>query len=111
MARAVFQEVRVGLLGLGTVGSGVAEILHNKRAGIEREIGLPVRLARVLVRDLNKRRGFAVDSSLMTSAPAAVVESDDVNMVVEAMGSEEPAGDYLRRAMKAGKQVITANKE
>jgi len=104
-------EVRIGLLGLGTVGSGVAEILSRKRADVEREIGLPVRLCRVLVRNREKRRGFTVDPQLLTSDPADIVESPDVNMVIEVMGGEEPAGSYIRRAMNAGKQVVTANKE
>jgi homoserine dehydrogenase len=104
-------EVRVGLLGLGTVGSGVAEILIRKRADVEREIGLPVRLCRVLVRDPEKRRGFAVDPSLLTSDPADILDSPDINMVVEVMGGVEPAGRYIRRAMESGKQVVTANKE
>ena len=104
-------EIRIGLLGLGTVGSGVAEILTRKRADVEREIGLPVRLCRVLVRDLDKRRAFVVDPALLTTDPGAILESPDIDMVVEVMGSEEPAGSYIRRAMKAGKQVVTANKE
>ena len=104
-------EVRVGLLGLGTVGSGVAEILTRKNTDVAREIGLPVRLCRVLVRDPGKRRGFALDPALLTTDPKDVLESPDVNLVVEVMGGEEPAGSYIRRAMQAGKQVITANKE
>ncbi|HLY67248.1 MAG TPA: homoserine dehydrogenase [Chloroflexota bacterium] len=111
MAHSSFDEVRVGLLGLGTVGAGVAEILTRKRADLEREIGLPVRLCRVLVRDQDKRRGFALDAELLTSDPAEVLEQPDINMVIEAMGGEDPAGSYIRRAMIAGKQVVTANKE
>src|SRR5690242_12696871 len=104
-------EVRVGLLGLGTVGSGVAEILTRKRADVEREIGLPVRLCRVLVRDRDKRRGFAVDPALLTENPDDVLDDPAIDMVLEVMGGEEPAGAYIRRAMQAGKQVVTANKE
>jgi homoserine dehydrogenase len=104
-------DIRVGLLGLGTVGSGVAEILTRKRAEVEREVGLPVELCRVLVRDLTKRRGFALDSSLLTTNPDDVLDDPSINLVVEVMGSEEPAGSYIRRAMQAGKQVVTANKE
>ncbi|HLG74680.1 MAG TPA: homoserine dehydrogenase [Chloroflexota bacterium] len=104
-------EVTIGLLGLGTVGSGVAEILTRKKADVEREIGLPVRLARVLVRDLSKRRNFALDPSLLTTDPADVLEDPSINMVLEFMGGDEPAGSYLRQAIEAGKQVVTANKE
>ncbi|MBV9121143.1 MAG: homoserine dehydrogenase [Chloroflexi bacterium] len=111
LPRTKFAEVRVGLLGLGTVGSGVAEILTRKRADIEREIGLPIRLSRVLVRDVEKRRGFAVDPGLLTTNPDDILANPAINMVVEVMGNEEPAGSYLKRAIEAGKQVVTANKE
>ena len=106
-----FSEVRIGMLGLGTVGAGVAEILTRKHADVEREIGLPVRLCRVLVRDVEKRRGFALDPALLTTDPALVVQDPEINMVIEVMGGEEPAGSFLRQAMHAGKQVVTANKE
>jgi len=89
----------------------VAEILTRKKADVEREIGLPVRLARVLVRDLSKRRNFALDPSLLTTDPADVLEDPSINMVLEFMGGDEPAGSYLRQAIEAGKQVVTANKE
>ncbi len=105
------REVRIGLLGMGTVGSGVAEILTNRAPDLEREIGLPVRLCRVLVRNPERRRGFALDQQLLTTNPDDVLDDPNINMVVEVMGGEEPAGTYIRRAMKAGKQVVTANKE
>ena len=89
----------------------MAEILTRKKADVEREIGLPVRLARVLVRDLSKRRNFALDPSLLTTDPADVLEDPSINMVLEFMGGDEPAGSYLRQAIEAGKQVVTANKE
>ncbi|MHB8618745.1 MAG: homoserine dehydrogenase [Chloroflexota bacterium] len=104
-------EISIGLLGLGTVGSGVAEILTRKRQDVEREIGLPVRLRRVLVRDLAKRRGFGLEPTLLTTDPAEILENPAINMIIEVMGGEEPAGEYLRRAFAAGKHVISANKE
>jgi homoserine dehydrogenase len=105
------REICVGLLGIGTVGSSVAEIITRKQAELKREIGLPVRLAKVLVRDKDKRRAFAVHPDLLTTDPAQVLEDPAISIVIEVMGVEEPAGAYIRRAMEAGKHVVTANKE
>ncbi|MBV8083988.1 MAG: homoserine dehydrogenase, partial [Chloroflexi bacterium] len=108
---AAIREISIGLLGPGNVGSGVAEILVTKRQEIEREVGLPVKLAKVLVRDLDKRRDYALDPGLLTRNPADILENPAINMVVESMGGEEPAGEFVRRAMQAGKHVVTCNKE
>ncbi|HEU0167973.1 MAG TPA: homoserine dehydrogenase, partial [Chloroflexota bacterium] len=108
---AAIREIRIGLLGPGNVGSGVAEILITKRTEIEREVGLPVILAKALVRDPDKRRGYALDPALFTTNPADILENPAINMVVESMGGEEPAGEFIRRAMQAGKHVVTCNKE
>ncbi len=104
-------EVNIGLLGLGTVGSAVAETLIAKRQHVEDEIGLPVRLSKVLVRDLSKRRDYGIDPSLLTTNADDILDDPAINMVIEVMGAEEPAGTYIERAFKAGKHVVTANKE
>lgn len=104
-------EVNIGLLGLGTVGAAVAETLTVRRQRVEDEIGLPVRLSKVLVRNLDKRRDFAIDPALITTNPDDILDDPNINMIVEVMGGEEPAGSYIERAFKAGKHVVTANKE
>src|SRR5687768_1966611 len=101
------ESVGVGLLGLGVVGGGVARTLREKAETIGRRVGRPVELRRVLVRDLARSR--AVEGFDLTTDPAAVVEDPSVQIVVEVMGGEEPAHQYIRRAIAAGKHVVTAN--
>ena len=103
------ESVGVGLLGLGVVGGGVARTLREKADTIARRVGRPVELRRVLVRDLARSR--EVDGLELTTDPAVVVEDPSVQIVVEVMGGEEPAHRYIRRAIAAGKHVVTANKE
>jgi homoserine dehydrogenase len=103
------QEVNVGLLGLGVVGSAVARTLIDKSEMISTRVGCPVRLKRVLVRQQGKDR--PVPDSLIGYDPAAVLEDPGIDVVVELMGGENPAHDFLLRALRQGKQVVTANKE
>ncbi|MCL4369399.1 MAG: homoserine dehydrogenase [Chloroflexi bacterium] len=103
------QEVNVGLLGLGVVGSAVARTLIEKSEMISTRVGCPVRLRRVLVRQQGKER--SIPASLITFDPAAILEDPEIDVVIELMGGEIPAHDYLLRALRQGKQVVTANKE
>ena len=103
--------IGIGLMGLGVVGSGVARILHEKADVYARQIGYPLVLRRVLVRDPAKARAFDIDRSLLTTDAADLLGDPEVEMIIEAMGNEEPAYGYLREALSAGKFVVTANKE
>jgi homoserine dehydrogenase len=100
----------VGLLGLGTVGTGVARVLLGKRAALERRIGRPVEIHRVLVRDLSKPRGVDLAAHLVTD-PQAVIADEQTDVVVEVLGGEEPARSLILEAIDHGKHVVTANKE
>jgi len=93
------------------VGSGVARILHEKADVYARQIGVPLELRRVLVRDLKKERNFTVSPALVTTEPSEILGDPSIEMVIEVMGAEQPAYDYLRAALEAGKFVVTANKE
>jgi len=97
-------------MGVGVVGGGVAEILAEKREDYARQLGRPLVLTRALVRNPDKPRPAAVEGMLTTDADD-VLEDPDVDIVVEVMGGEQPALDYIRRALAAGKYVVTANKE
>jgi len=103
--------IGVGLMGLGTVGSGVARILQEKAEVYARQIGYPLVLRRVLVRDTSKPRAVDIDRALLTTNAADILSDPGIEMVIEAIGSEEPAYGYLREALTAGKFVVTANKE
>jgi len=103
--------IGIGLLGLGVVGGGVASILAGRAEVYARRVGRPLALRRVLVRDLGKPRDSAVDRALLTSDARAVLDDDGIDIVIEAMGGEEPAFAYLSQALERGRHVVTANKE
>jgi homoserine dehydrogenase len=100
----------VGLLGLGTVGSGVANVLLTKRVALERRIGRPVEIRGVLVRNLAKPRAVNATLPLVTDA-RDVLDDERVDIVIEVMGGEEPARTLILEAIERGKHVVTANKE
>jgi len=103
-------SLNVGLIGLGTVGSQVAERMLTWRSQLARRAGVELCLQRVLVRDLTKRRSVELESDLMTTDPARVLEDPSIHVVVEVAGGDEPMRGYLERAIRAGKHVVTANK-
>lgn len=103
------RAVRVGLLGCGNVGGALVELLEREGDTIAERTGVRLEVARVLVRDLAKARAAGTD--LLTDDPAAVATAPDVDVVVEVMGAVEPARSLILDALKAGKPVVTANKE
>jgi homoserine dehydrogenase len=100
----------VGLLGLGTVGTGVARVLLAKHDTLERRIGRPVRICQVLVRDPDKQRAISASLPLVTDAQV-ILDNPDVDIVIEVLGGEEPARTLILQAIERGKHVVTANKE
>jgi homoserine dehydrogenase len=102
-------HVNIVLLGLGVVGSGVARALLEGDH-FARRTGLPLSLRRVLVRDLSKTRSLALPEGLLTDDPEEALGTD-CDIVVEVMGGEEPAREYIARSLAAGRRVVTANKE
>ena len=101
-------RIGIGLLGLGTVGAGVASILQTPED--RHPLIADLDLVSVAVRDLNRSRPIDLDSSLLTTSPEAVVDDPSVDVVVEVMGGLEPARTLIMRAISAGKSVVTANK-
>jgi len=108
---AVKDEIHIGLLGLGNVGAGTWEILSNNAAAIAQKTGCRMRVAKVLVRDLHKQRPVDVPVDLLTDSFRDIIDDPTVAIVVEAMGGEHPAKEYICEAIRAGKTVVTANKE
>ena len=100
--------IGIGLLGLGTVGAGVAEILLNPE-GRHPLVG-QLQLKRVAVRDLQRPRPVNLPAEIVCTSPEAVVDDPAVDIVVEVMGGLEPARTLILRAIAAGKAVVTANK-
>jgi homoserine dehydrogenase len=107
----VKKTIGIGLLGLGTVGTGVAQILAGKAESLAEQAGLPLVLRKVLVRDVHRRRQVQVDPKLMTSHPEEVLTHPQVDIVIELIGGEHPATEYIKQALARAKHVVTANKE
>jgi len=104
------QSITLGLLGLGTVGSGVVKILQQNAEVLERRVGIPLRIKRIAVRDLWAKRAIDVEPALLTTDPWSIVRDPEVDAVVEVMGGIEPAKSLLLEAAAHGKQLVTANK-
>ena len=100
--------IGIGLLGLGTVGAGVAAILSSPE-GRHPLVG-DLALRRVAVRDPGRARAVSLDPTLLVTDPTLVVDDPAVDIVVEVMGGLEPARSLILRAIAAGKSVVTANK-
>jgi homoserine dehydrogenase len=102
--------IKVGLLGCGTVGGGVVQLLRANAAYLEARVGAPIDVARVLVRDPEKDRVPELDRARLTTDPEAILGDESIDVIVEVMGGVDPANGLLTRAIEAGKQVVTANK-
>lgn len=104
--------VQIGVLGLGNVGSAVVDLLENDGEIIRRRLGAGVSVKKILVRDLSADRARVQSSAgKLTDRVADILDDDDISLVVELMGGEEPALSYIRQALARGKSVVTANKE
>jgi homoserine dehydrogenase len=104
-------DVNVALLGYGTVGASVSRMLAESGEEIERATGHRLRVVRALVRDLEKERAWPADDGVLTTDFAAVRDDPQVDVVAEVMGGVEPAGGYVRELLRAGKPVVSANKQ
>jgi len=105
------KDIGIGLLGLGTVGSGVAEVLVTKADSLAEQAGLPLVLRKVAERDVNKRRSARLSPNVLTSKPEEVLSHPEVDIVIELIGGEHPAKEFIERAITNGKHAVTANKE
>ncbi len=100
--------VKVGIVGCGTVGTGVVEILLTKREEIKKKSGVDIEVSKVAARNWGKKRFFEVPENLRTTDWGEVVESSDI--VVELIGGVSVAKEVVETALRAGKPVVTANK-
>jgi len=107
---AARSSVGIVLLGLGTVGSGVARALVERSDTYSGRVGARLELRKVLVRNVSAERAFMPDRSLITADPEEAFATD-CDIVVEVMGGETPARDYIERSLKKGRWVVTGNKE
>ncbi|MEK3856956.1 homoserine dehydrogenase [Cytobacillus sp. FSL H8-0458] len=105
------ESISIGLLGLGTVGSGVVQIIEKHQDKLMHQVGCPVVVKKVLVKDVNKDRAVKVDRSLLTLNPEDILNDADIDVVIEVMGGIEETRNHLKKALDNGKHVVTANKD
>ena len=104
------EHVTIGLLGLGTVGSGVSKLLTEHAERIERRAGRPIRWKWVAVRDPNKARSVQLEGVRVTGDAEQVIDDPEVDIIIETMGGTDPALRYVMATLASGKDLVTANK-
>ncbi|MCQ2744379.1 MAG: homoserine dehydrogenase [bacterium] len=95
-------KIKIGIIGLGTVGSGVYKSLRDFSE---------IEIVKIAVKNINKPRSADVPKELLTDNPFEVVNNPEINVIVELIGGVEPAWSYIETALKNGKHIVTANKE
>jgi len=107
------ESIGVGLMGLGVVGGGVAKVLTGKARALAEQVGCPLvlRKVKVIESDLSRPQAQELGLKLFTTDDEDFFTQPDIDIVVEAIGGEKPALDYLKRALISGKHVVTSNKE
>ncbi len=104
------QSIKIGLLGLGTVGRGTFEVLRRNQHDITRRAGRGIEVAAVAVRDVRKARQAIGDAVPLLDDPSQLIARDDIDIIVELIGGYEPARTLVLDAIARGKHVVTANK-
>ena len=104
-------DVPVALLGYGTVGAAISRLLAESGDDIERATGHRLRVVRALVRDPARERSYPAAEGVLTTSFEDVVDDPSIAVVAEVMGGVERTGDYVLRLLRAGKPVVSANKQ
>ncbi|MGH8460672.1 MAG: homoserine dehydrogenase [Stenotrophobium sp.] len=102
--------VKIGLIGLGTVGQGVIRLLRGNAAEIQRRLGRPLLVTHASARDMTRKRDCDLNGITVVSDPLSIIRDTDVDIVVEAIGGTGVARDFILAAIAHGKHVVTANK-
>ncbi|MFP6887216.1 MAG: Gfo/Idh/MocA family oxidoreductase, partial [Opitutales bacterium] len=103
-------EIRIGILGFGTVGQGTWKHLSENAESLERILGVRLEPVRASVRDLSKERGVAIPANRLTTDSQSIVDDPSIDVVCELIGGVGEARELTMRAFANGKHVVTANK-
>jgi homoserine dehydrogenase len=104
------KPAKVAIIGLGTIGTGVARLLVEEKERIARHVGRPVELAYVVDMDLRRKRNFTLPPGLLTDDLNVVLNDPEVSVAVELVGGLEPARSIVLKLLDSGKDIVTANK-
>jgi homoserine dehydrogenase len=104
------EKVKIAILGFGNVGTGVWKILQENKKEIMKRSNYEIEVAKVLVKNINKKRDITISKEILTDNIHDIIDDESIKIVVELIGGKDEAKDYMIRAMKAKKHVVTANK-
>jgi len=104
-------NIGVGLMGLGVIGTGVARALIGKADEIARQVGCPVILKKAVDCDVSKKKSSKIPSDIFTTDPNEILHNPEIDIVIEVIGGDTHALEYMKEALSRGKHVVTANKE
>ena len=104
------KHIKVGILGIGNVAVGTYKALEMNCRRIEQSSGVSIDIIKILNRSPEKDRGITVAEGVYTQDPADILDNPQIDIVVELIGGIEPASEYMARALRNGKHVVTANK-
>ncbi|MBL5766210.1 homoserine dehydrogenase [Heyndrickxia sporothermodurans] len=105
------KKISVGLLGFGTVGTGVVHLLTNDQQRLVQQSGSQIQISKILVKDREKSRKMDQYDHLLTLNPSDVIDNPEIDIIIEVMGGIDDTRKYIHRALKNKKHVITANKD
>lgn len=111
LERYLKERINVGIIGLGTVGTGVLKVLIENKDEITRKVGCTIEVVKIADLDITTVRPVRFDKNILTTDVSEVLDNSHVDIVVETIGGVKPAKDFILRAMKNGKHVVCANKE
>ncbi|MCK4423636.1 MAG: homoserine dehydrogenase [Candidatus Omnitrophica bacterium] len=104
------KKIKVGLIGFGTIGTGVVRLLQQRSGFLAKRAGIALELAVICDKDLKTKRSVKINSKLLTSDISQVIDNPEIDIVIELMGGIHPAKEFILKALKNKKSVITANK-
>jgi homoserine dehydrogenase len=105
------EVIKVGLMGMGTVGTGVLRILEGHQEDLFRRTGTKIEISKILVQDPSKARNVLVNTDRITDQPWDLLHDPEISIIVEVIGGIEPTRSYILEALEYGKHVVTANKD
>lgn len=104
------RKINIGIIGLGTVGSGTYQILTDNRDILKERTGFEIIIKRIATRDIKKERSISVPKEILTDDVYSLINDPEINIIVELIGGIHPAKEFLLDAISKGKHIVTANK-